>query len=137
VIEITRQGVKFAGKKIPIEYVFVDGLGVGDIKEVVLRDRQMLAEDGIFVLIVTVDSQTGKMTGSPDIISRGFVYLRESQELLKDARHIIKKTIEDATAKMHPINFAYVKDILRDQVGRFLFQKTNRRPMVLPVIIKV
>jgi ribonuclease J len=137
VIEITRQGIRFADKKIPIEYVFVDGLGVGDIKDVVLRDRQMLAEDGIFVLIATVDSQTGKLRSSPDIISRGFVYLRESQELLKDTRHIIKRTVEEATAKMHPINLAYVKDMLRDQVGKFLFQKTKRRPMVLPVIIEV
>lgn len=137
ILEITREGIKLAEKKIPIEYVFVDGLGVGDIKEVVLRDRQMLAHDGIFVLIATVDSQTGKLRGSPDIISRGFVYLRESQELLKDTRHIIKKTVEDATAKMHPVNLAYVKDVLRDQVGKFLFQKTQRRPMVLPVIIEV
>jgi ribonuclease J len=137
VIEATARGIKFAEKRIPIEYVFVDGLGVGDIKEVVLRDRQMLAKDGIFVLIATVDSQTGKVKGSPDIISRGFVYLRESQELLKDVRHIIRKTIEDATAKMHPINIAYVKEVLRDQIGKFLFQKTQRRPMVLPVIIEV
>ncbi len=137
VIEITRQGIRFADKKIPIEYVFVDGLGVGDIKEVVLRDRQMLAEDGIFVLIATVDSQTGKLKGSPDIISRGFVYLRESQELLKHTRMLIKKTVEESTAKMHPVNLSYVKDMLRDQIGRFLFQKTKRRPMVLPVIIEV
>lgn len=137
VIEVTHQGIKFADKKIPIEYVFVDGLGVGDVKEVVLRDRQMLSEDGIFVLIATVDSQTGKLRGSPDIISRGFVYLRESQDLLKQTRMIIKKTVEDATAKMHPVNLAYVKDSLRDQIGKFLFQKTKRRPMVLPVIIEV
>jgi ribonuclease J len=137
VIEITRQGIRFADKKIPIEYVFVDGLGVGDIKDVVLRDRQMLAEDGIFVLIATVDSQTGKLRGSPDIISRGFVYLRESQELLKNTRLLIKKTVEESTAKMHPVNLTYVKDMLRDQIGKFLFQKTQRRPMVLPVIIEV
>jgi ribonuclease J len=137
ILEITRQGIKISEKKIPIEYVFVDGLGVGDIKEVVLRDRQMLAKDGIFVLIATVDSQTGKLKGSPDIISRGFVYLRESQELLKQTRILIKKTVEDATAKMHPVNMAYVKDSLRDQIGKFLFQKTQRRPMVLPVIIEV
>ncbi|MFH0803648.1 MAG: ribonuclease J [Candidatus Tagabacteria bacterium] len=137
VIEVTHQGIKFADKKIPIEYVFVDGLGVGDIKEVVLRDRQMLAADGIFVLIATVDNQTGKLRGSPDIISRGFVYLRESQELLKHTRILIKKTVEESTAKMHPVNLSYVKDMLRDQIGKFLFQKTKRRPMVLPVIIEV
>ena len=121
----------------PANYVFVDGLGVGDVEEVVLRDRQMLAGDGMFVIIVVVDSQTGKVRGSPDIISRGFVYLRESRELLHEARGRIRRTIEETTEKMHPLNLAYVKDKIREQVGQFLFLKTQRRPMVLPVIIEV
>jgi ribonuclease J len=137
VVKLTRDSIQPTKENVPTNYVMVDGLGVGDVKEVVLRDRQMLSEDGIFVLIATVDSQTGKLKGSPDIISRGFIYLRESQELLKATRALIKKTVEDATAKMHPVNLAYVKDMLRDQVGKFLFQKTKRRPMVLPVIIEV
>ena len=117
--------------------MLVDGLGVGDVKEVVLRDRQMLAQDGIFVIITAIDSQTGKVKNSPDIISRGFIYLRESQELLRQTRYLIRKTVEEATGKMHPINTTYVKELLRDRIGKFLFQKTQRRPMVLPVLIEV
>ncbi len=137
VVKLTKESIEPTKEMAPANYIMVDGLGVGDVKEVVLRDRQMLAQDGIFVLIATVDSQTGKMKGSPDIISRGFIYLRESQVLLKDTRMLIKKTVEDSTAKMHPVNLAYVKDMLKEQVGKFLFQKTKRRPMVLPVIIEV
>ncbi|TSC70349.1 MAG: ribonuclease J, partial [Parcubacteria group bacterium Gr01-1014_70] len=122
---------------VPANYVFVDGLGVGDVEEVVLRDRQMLAGDGMFVIITVVDSQTGKVRGSPDIISRGFVYLRESKDLLHEARGRIRRVIEETTEKMHPLNLAYVKDKIREQVGQFLFLKTQRRPMVLPVIIEV
>lgn len=121
----------------PANYVFVDGLGVGDVEEVVLRDRQMLAGDGMFVIIAVVDSQTGKVRGSPDIISRGFVYLRESKELLHEARGRIRRVIEETTEKMHPLNLAYVKDKIREHIGQFLFVKTQRRPMVLPVIIEV
>ena len=80
--EVTKSGLSVAGKKIPIEYVFVDGLGVGDIGNIVLRDRQAMAKDGMFVIIVTINSQTGEMINSPDIISRGFIYMRESKELL-------------------------------------------------------
>ena len=137
VVKVTRDSIQLTKENAPANYIMVDGLGVGDVKEVVLRDRQMLSQDGIFVLIATVDSQTGKLKGSPDIISRGFIYLRESQELLRATRLLIKKTVEDATAKMHPVNLAYVKEVLRDQIGKFLFQKTKRRPMVLPVIIEV
>jgi ribonuclease J len=110
---------------------------VGDVKEIVLRDRQMLAQDGIFVVITVIDSQTGRVRNSPDIISRGFIYLRESQELLRQTRYLIRKTIEEATGKMHPINITYVKELVRDRIAKFLFQKTKRRPMVLPVLIEV
>lgn len=137
VVKLTKDSIQLTKENAPANYIMVDGLGIGDVKEVVLRDRQMLAQDGIFVLIATVDAQTGKVRGSPDIISRGFVYLRESQELLKSTRALIKKTTEESTAKMHPVNFAYVKEVLKEQVGKFLFQQTKRRPMVLPVIIEV
>lgn len=137
ILELTKNSIKVLPDKVPTNYVMVDGLGVGDVKEVVLRDRQMLAQDGIFVLIAVVDSQTGKVRGSPDIISRGFVYLRESRDLLHQTRLMIKKIVENATANMHPINWDWVKNNLRDDVGKFLFQKTHRRPMVLPVVIEV
>ena len=137
IIEADDEKIKMLKESVPANYVMVDGLGVGDIKEVVLRDRQMLSQDGIFVMITVIDSQTGKVKNSPDIISRGFVYLKESQELLKQTRFLIRKVVEEATGKMHPINVDYVKENLKERVGKFLFQKTHRRPMVLPVIIEV
>ena len=138
IIEIVHgQDIVMRKEKAPSGPVMVDGFAVGDIQEVVLRDRQMLAEDGMFVVIASVNTSTGKLKKSPDIISRGFVYLRESQELLQEARYIIKKTVEDATRGMRPINFEYLKEIVADAVSRFLFQKTAKRPIVIPVILGV
>lgn len=137
VIEARENDVHKTHEYVPANYVMVDGLGIGDVQEIVLRDRQMLAEDGIFVIIAVVDSQTGKVKGSPDIISRGFVYLRESKDLLKSARIILRKTIEEKTSQMHPVNWTYIKDLVKEEIGKFLFKKTERRPMVLPVIIEV
>ena len=137
VIEAFDKKMRLTKEYAPANYVMVDGLGIGDVKEVVLRDRQMLSEDGIFVVITVIDSQTGKVKGSPDIISRGFVYLRESQELLRETRRLIIKIVEETAGQMHPINWTYVKDNLRDRIGKFLFKKTERRPMVLPVVIEV
>jgi len=137
IIEATKEKIYTLKETAPANYVMVDGLGVGDVKEVVLRDRQMLAQDGIFVIITTIDTQTGKVRNSPDIISRGFIYLRESQDLLRQTRYLIRKTVEELAEKMHPINTAYIKEQLREKIGKFLFQKTKRRPMVLPVLIEV
>lgn len=137
VIEAREGDVRKTHEYVPANYVMVDGLGIGDVQEIVLRDRQMLAEDGIFVIIAVVDSQTGKVKSSPDIISRGFVYLRESKDLLKSARIILRKTIEEKTNQMHPVNWTYIKDLVKEEIGKFLFKKTERRPMVLPVIIEV
>ena len=138
VIEIVKDEKMITRKEsAPSNPILVDGFSVGDAQEVVLRDRQMLSQDGMFVVIASIDTRTGKLRKSPDIISRGFVYLRESQELLKDARIIVKKTIEKTTAGMNPINFEYVKNILTDDVSRFLFQKTNKRPIVIPVLLGI
>jgi ribonuclease J len=136
VIEISK-GEKIAARKEVAQSnpILVDGFSIGDAQEVVLRDRQMLSQDGMFVVIASIDTKTGKLRKSPDIISRGFVYLRESQELLRDARVIVKKTIEKTTAGMNPINFEHVKNTLTDDVSRFLFQKTNKRPIVIPVLL--
>jgi len=136
IIEVDNMKIQTLKETAPSNYVMVDGLGVGDVKEIVLRDRQMLAQDGIFVIIAVIDTKNGGVIGSPDIISRGFVYLRESQELLKSVRQIIRKTVLETT-KMHPINIAYVKDQIKEKIGKFLFQKTKRRPMVLPVVIEI
>ena len=124
-------------ERIPANYIFVDGLGVGDVGEVVLRDREALASDGMFVIIVVIDSQSGKLRGSPDIISRGFVYLRENQELLNEVRKKIKDIVESSATPTETLNPTYIRDELRDRIGQFLFTKTERRPMVLPVVIEV
>ncbi len=121
---------------IPANFVTVDGLGVGDVKEVVLRDRNILAQDGIFVIFAVVDETTGKVKTSPDIISRGFIYLRENQELLHEVRRIVRFTIESNT-KVHPIDVGFITEQVREEVGKFLWQQTKRRPMVLPVIVRV
>ena len=137
ILEMNKDGIQKAKEKAPTNYIMVDGLGVGDVKEIVLRDRQMLSQDGIFVVIAAVDAQTGIVKGSPDIISRGFIYLKESGELLHQSRFLVRKVVEESTNKMHPINWAHVRDNIRERLGSFLFQKTKRRPMVLPVIIEV
>jgi ribonuclease J len=138
IIEITNNGekIKVLKEKAPSGIVMVDGFSIGDVQEVVIRDRQMLAQDGMFVIIASVDTSTGKLRKSPDIISRGFVYLRESQDLLKHTRFIIKKTIEEG-AHGNPINFDYLKDQITDNVSRYLFQETAKKPMVIPVVIGV
>jgi len=139
IIEIQNQGQKIVTLKAKASYhlVMVDGLGTGNVQEVVIRDRQALAQDGMFVLIAIIDMSTGKVRKSPDIISRGFVYLKESQDLLRYVRVLTKKTIEDSTAKMHPINMDYVKNNVREELGKYLFQKTHKRPIILPVLIEV
>mgnify|MGYP003393318733 FL=1 len=139
VIEITDKGEKIRVLKegAPSGLILVDGFSIGDIQEVVIRDRQLLAKDGMFVIIASINPKTGKLRKSPDIISRGFVYLRESQDLLNQTRLIIKKTVEDTTHGAHPLNLDYTKTALVDNVGRFLFQKTNKRPIVIPVLIGV
>ena len=137
VIECRDGMCNLTNERVPANYVFVDGLGVGDIGEVVLRDREQLSQDGMFVIIATVDSQTGKLRGSPDIISRGFIYLRENQELLKEVRKKISDIVAESATPTETMNPTYIRDNLRDRIGQFLFSKTERRPMVLPVVIEV
>ena len=122
-------------QRVPNSPMVVDGFTIGDIQEVVVRDRQSLAKDGMFVIIASVNLKTGKLRKSPDIISRGFVYLRESQGLLNEARLLIKKTIEDSAQGMNPVDLDYVKNNLTDVVAGFLFARTNKAPMVIPVLI--
>lgn len=129
--------LNFHKEKAPYEIMMVDGFSVGTRQEVVIRDRQSLANDGMFVIIATVNIKNGKLRKSPDIISRGFVYLRESQQLLQEARILIKKTVEKNTENMHPINLDYVKEELTEALSAFLLQKTNKTPMVIPVLIGI
>ncbi len=139
IIEIRDQGntlVKLK-EKAPSDDMVVEGFSIGDIPEVVIRDRKMLAADGIFVVIALVNTRTGRLKKSPDIIARGFVYLRESQELLSEARSVIRQSIEKATVGSNPINFDFAKNTVTEEVTRFLFQKTAKKPIVIPVILGV
>jgi ribonuclease J len=136
IIEFDRNGGRLTNHYVPTDYVMVDGLGVGDVSEVVLRDRQQLAADGMFVVIVTIDKRTGTLIGSPDIISRGFVYLKESKELIERARAKVKKILHD-TDPRSPAFEDYLKNKIRNDIGQFLFHETRRRPMILPVLIEV
>ena len=135
IIHFTKDKWWFDKKPAASNPIMIDGLGIGDVGNVVLRDRQILSEDGMFVIIALIDSKTGRVKGSPDIISRGFVYLKENKELLHEVRKRIRYIIEKKTT--HPINAQYLKDNLRDKIGQYLYQQIERRPMVLPVIIEI
>jgi len=137
VINLTQKQIFIEKKEVPSSYVMVDGLGIGDVGEVVLRDRKMLAKDGMFVIVVVIDRQTGKVKGSPDIISRGFVYLRESKTLLKETRKKVINIVNKAVGSGKAVNWSYVKNEMRNKIGQFLYTKTQRRPMILPVVIEV
>ncbi len=136
VIEFDQKGGRMTDEHLLTDHVMVDGLGVGDVSQVVIRDRMMLAEDGIFVVIATVDQKTGALVGSPDIISRGFVYMRENKELIEKARARVKKILKD-TDPRSPAFEEHLKNKLRNDIGQFLFTAIKRRPMILPVIIEV
>jgi ribonuclease J len=137
VVELTPDKIRLAPQRVPANYVMVDGLGIGDIGEVVLRDRQMMSQDGMVVIIAVIDREKSMLRSDPDVISRGFVYMRESKELVneikKKSSHIVGRMISGR----RDIDETYVKNNLRDELGEFIFQKTKRRPMILPVLISV
>lgn len=136
VIQFDRRGGNLTKEQVLTDYVMVDGLGFADSNEVVLRDRRQLAEDGMFVVIVTMDTKTGDLLGNPDIISRGFVYLKEHKPLIEEARRKVKQVLKDSDPGS-PTFEDYIKNKIRNEVGQFLFKKTKKRPMILPVLIEV
>lgn len=115
--------------------VFVDGLGVGDVGQIVLRDRQVLAQDGILMAVLTVDKETGQPLAGPDIVTRGFVYMRDAEELLESARERVRESFEGLNG--HASDWTFVKDKIRHTLSEFLYERTHRRPMVLPVVVEV
>lgn len=138
VIEINKSGAKKLTETVPAGVVMVDGLGVGDVGEIVLRDRQAMAKEGMFVIIATIERKTGKLISSPDIISRGFVYMREQEDLINRTRNEVKKILGGRRkGKGVPNNWNYAKQKIREEIGQFLYKQTQRRPMILPVIIEV
>lgn len=139
VIEIQDGGNRIVTlkEKVSNELIVVDGTTVGKIQDVVMRDRQLLAEDGMFVVIAVIDSKTHALKKSPDLISRGFVYLKESQDLLYQTRTLTKKVIEDALLRSGPINIDQLKGDVSDATAKFLLQKTAKHPVIIPVIISI
>lgn len=140
IIELSKQNgvshAKMTTEKVPSDYVFVDGLGVGDVSQVVLRDRQALAEDGMVVVIAQIEKKTGALISAPDIVSRGFVHMKDNKEFITSARMHMEKVLRDKSPKT-PVDPDSVKELIRDELGKFLFQKTERRPMILPVLMEV
>jgi len=135
VLEFKKDSVRILEHKVPVEYVYVDGLGVGDVSHVVLRDRQMMAGDGMIVVIATIDTKRGKLVHNPDLISRGFIYMKENKKLIEQTRRKVKKMFSGKIGS--DLDENYYKDKIRNEIGQFLYSKTQRRPMVLPVIIEV
>lgn len=136
VAELTKDAAKITSEQIDAYMVMVDGLGVGDVNEVVLRDRLILSDEGMMVLIITLDREKGKLLKKPDIISRGFTYLKDNQEIVEEIRRKLKTLIE-RIPESQELDPEYVKSMIRDQIGSFLYQRTKRRPMILPVVIEV
>lgn len=134
VIELTRNYIKKNGS-VTSGQVFVDGLGVGDVGNIVLRDRKHLSQDGILTVVVTIEKQTGKVVSGPDIISRGFVYVRESEGLMDEAREIVRSVLKNCEERQIT-DWATLKSKMRDELREFLYEKTKRKPMILPIIME-
>ncbi|MEK7451652.1 MAG: ribonuclease J, partial [Patescibacteria group bacterium] len=136
VISFAKTAAEITEERIPTYCVMVDGLGVGDVGEVVLRDRLALAQEGMVVIISTLDRRTGRFLKNPDIISRGFIYLKENKELVEELRKQIRSLI-GRIPRHQQMDQDYVKTLIRNQIGQFLYRKTKRRPMILPVVIEI
>ena len=135
VLEINQDGAEITGK-VPVGNIMVDGLGVGDVGNIVLRDRQRLAEDGIIIVVITLESGTGQVLAGPDIVSRGFVYVRTSESLMDEAKMILDNTMEYCMD--HNItDWGKIKNEVKDALGDFVWKETKRRPMIMPIIMEV
>ena len=135
VLEIDRNSAKVTGT-IPTGNVLVDGLGVGDVGNIVLRDRKHLSEDGLMIVVVTISKEDGRVLAGPDIISRGFVYVRESEDLMDGAKNVIKDVLRDCEDR-NIKEWAYLKNNIKEDLKEYLYQKTKRNPMILPIIMEV
>ena len=137
IIEVSDQGGIHIVDHATYGNVYVDGLGIGDVGNIVLRDRQVLSQDGILVVVMTVDSETGEPLGGPDIISRGFVYEREAEPLMESARARVASAFRNMSARNRTSDWGFLKNKIRDTLSEFIYDKLKRRPMILPVIVEV
>ena len=135
VLEMDNDSAKVTGK-VPVGAILVDGLGVGDVGNVVLRDRQHLAEDGILVVVMSLDGASGQLVAGPDIVSRGFVYVKESDELIEEARHTVDEALQKCLNR-GITDWGKLKNTTKDALGDYVWKKTKRRPMILPIIMEI
>ncbi|HHV78910.1 MAG TPA: ribonuclease J [Firmicutes bacterium] len=135
VLELTPNEAHVTGR-VTAGNVLVDGLGVGDVGTVVLRDRKQLSEDGIFIVVVALNTETAQLISGPDVISRGFIYMRESEALLEESKEKVKAALSDCGAKKVS-DWSTIKSVVKDTLSRFLYERTGRRPMILPIIVEV
>ena len=139
VFEFSQEAGKVTGKlagKVTAGKVFVDGLGVGDVGNIVLRDRQMLSNDGLIVVVITMDKGSGCVVAGPDLVSRGFVYVREAGALMDEVKQIVIQALNKCETN-HIMEWSVIKSSVRDALGKFIYEKTHRRPIILPIIMEV
>ncbi|MCQ2480258.1 MAG: ribonuclease J, partial [Clostridia bacterium] len=134
-IEISKDGIKELGQ-LPMEQIFVDGSGVGDVGNIVISDRKRLSENGIVVVVVSVDSVYGEIVSGPEIISRGFIYVRDNEQLIEEAKIISRKVVEDYMSRGIR-DWPTIKNRVRDAVSRYMYEQTGRNPMILSIIMEV
>ena len=135
VLELNEYEAKLAGT-VPVGRVMVDGLGVGDVGNIVLRDRQRLSQDGLIIIVLTMDSQTGTVVAGPDVLSRGFVYVRDSENLMEEIKKLLRSKIDEFEEK-HITDWSTIKSLLREELREYIYKKTKRDPMILPIIMEV
>ena len=136
VLEIDQKGARF-GETVQSGKVLVDGYGVGDVGNIVLRDRRHLSQDGLIVVVASIDSQHGLLISGPDVVSRGFVYVRESEELMEEVRQIAAAAIEKGLSKSRGADRMALKTAVKDDLTKFVYSKTTKKPMVLPIIMNL
>ena len=135
VLEISEDGAEVVGK-VPAGPVFVDGLGIGDVGNIVMRDRQHLAEDGIIIVVLTLEGGSGQLLAGPDIVSRGFVYVRGSESLMDEAQHVLNDAVHQLTDR-GVTDWGRIKTQIKDALGEYVWKRTKRRPMIIPIIMEV
>jgi ribonuclease J len=134
ILELNAQSGRITGK-VAYSDVYVDGLTVGDIGSVVLRDRKMLSSDGIVMVIIAINRQTGKLVGKPDIVSRGFVDMNESREMMEESRELVARAIDHGGSR--PADWGFINPRVKDSLGKYYYKRTRRRPMILPYMVRV
>ena len=135
VLEICEDSAEVVGK-VPAGSVFVDGLGIGDVGNIVMRDRQHLAEDGIIIVVLTLESGSGQLLAGPDIVSRGFVYVRGSESLMDEAQHVLNDAVHQLTDR-GVTDWGRIKTQIKDALSEYVWKRTKRRPMIIPIIMEV